>query len=156
MDLNATLIGQMITFIFFIWFTMRFVWPPITKALAERKAQIAEGLAAAERGKRELELAQHKALEYLREAKEQAASIIEEANKRAIHLIETAKADARQECERLLAQNKVEIAKEIQKAKLELKHQITNIAMIGAEKILERNLDSAANSALVEKLITEI
>jgi F-type H+-transporting ATPase subunit b len=156
MDLNATLLGQMITFIVFVWFTMRYVWPPITKAMAERKRQIADGLAAGERGKHELELAQHKATEYIRDAKIQAATIIEEANKRAIHIIEHAKDEARQESDRLLALGRTEIAKELQKAKHELKNQIAIIAMNGAEKILQKNLDKAANSALIEKLITEL
>jgi F-type H+-transporting ATPase subunit b len=156
MNLNATLFGQMITFIFFIWFTMRFVWPPITKALADRKQQIADGLAAGERGKHELELAQHKSAEYIRDAKINAANIIDEANKRASHIIETSKDQAREEGARLLELSKAEIVKEVQKARQELKSQIGLIAMAGAERILDRNIDREANSELLEKLITEI
>lgn len=156
MNLNATLFGQMITFIFFIWFTMRYVWPPITKALADRKQRIAEGLAASERGKLELELAQHKAADYIRDAKIHAASIIDEANKRASHIVEASKDQAREEGARLLELSKAEIETEVQKARQELKNQIGIIALAGAEKILDRNIDREANSELLEKLITEI
>lgn len=156
MDLNATLLGQLITFVIFIWFTMRYVWPPITKAMTARTQRIAEGLAASERGKHELELAQHKAADFIRDAKIQAASIIEEANKRAGHIVEAAQDDARSESERLLALGKAEISKEMQKARQELKTQVASIAMFGAEKILERSIDKDANSELLDKLITEI
>lgn len=156
MDLNATLFGQMITFAIFVWFTMRYVWPPIVKTLEERKQRIADGLAAGERGKHELELAHHKSVETIRDAKIQAATIIEEAHKRASHIVEVAKEDARVEGERLLSLSKNEAAKEFQKAREELKTQIATIAMIGAEKILERSIDAEANSELLDKLITEI
>ena len=156
MDLNATFFGQMITFIVFVWFTMKFVWPPIIKALEERKQKIADGLAAAERGKRELELAHHKAAEYIRDAKIQAAHIIEEANKRGSGIVEEAKNNARVEGDRLITLSKAEIDKDLQKAKQELKNRIAFIAMSGAEKILEHNIDKAANSELLDKLITEI
>lgn len=156
MDLNATLLGQLITFVIFIWFTMRYVWPPITKAMAARTQRIAEGLAASERGKHELELAQHKAADFIRDAKIQAANIIEEANKRAGHIVEAAQDDARAESERLLTLGKAEITKEMQKARQELKTQVASIAMFGAEKILERSIDKDANSELLDKLITEI
>lgn len=156
MDLNATLIGQMITFALFIWVTMRYVWPPIMKAMEERKQKIADGLAAAERGKRELELAQHKAAETLRDAKIQAAKIVEEAGKRASHIVENANEQARIEGERLIALSKAEIEKELQKAKQQLKSQVAVIAMAGAEKILAHNIDKAANNDLLDKLITEI
>lgn len=156
MDLNATLIGQMITFILFIAFTIRYVWPPITKAMDERKQRIADGLAAAERGKHELELAQHKSAEMIRDAKMQSVHIVEEANKRASHIIEESKERAREEGERLLELSNAEIEKELQKAKQQLKNQIATIAMNGAENILQHNIDKAANSELLDKLITEI
>jgi F-type H+-transporting ATPase subunit b len=156
MDLNATLLGQMITFAIFVWFTMRYVWPPIVKTMEERKQHIADGLAAGERGKHELELAHHKAVETMRDAKIQAATIIEEAHKRASNIVEVAKDEARVEGERLLSLSKNEAAKEFQKAREELKNQIATIAMIGAEKILGRSIDAEANSELLDKLITEI
>ena len=156
LDLNATLLGQMITFIIFVWFTMRYVWPPVMKAMTERKEKIAEGLAAGDRGRRELELAQHKAAEYLRDAKIQAASIIESANKRASILVEEAKDAARIESERIILLGRSEVDREVQKAKQLLKHQVALIAVVGAEKILARNIDKIANNELLDKLITEI
>src|SRR3990167_8035414 len=102
MSINLTLIGQMITFLIFIWFTMRYVWPPIIKAIHDRQKQIADGLAASERGKRELELAQHKSVELLRDAKFSASQIIEQANKRAMQIVEEAKEQARVESQHIL------------------------------------------------------
>lgn len=156
MEINATLIGQMLTFILFVWFTMKYIWPPITKALADRQQKIADGLAAGERGKHELELAQQRATEYLRDAKHQASTIVEHANKQATQIIEEAKIRAQQEGKRLLGVAKSEIDQELYRAKKELKTQITMIAMAGAEKILQSNLNKEANNALIDKLITEI
>jgi F-type H+-transporting ATPase subunit b len=156
LDLNATLIGQLITFAFFIWFTMKYVWPPITQALEDRKAKIAEGLAAAERGKHDFELAQRKSAEMLREAKTQAATLIDAANKRAGSIIDEAKEQAQKENERLLEMGKSEIEREFEKAKQQIKKQVAIIAMKGAEKILQHNIDAAANRELLDKLITEI
>jgi F-type H+-transporting ATPase subunit b len=135
---------------------MRYVWPPIIKALTERKQKIAEGLAAAERGKHDLELAQHKAADYIRDAKITAATIIEGANKRASHILDEAKERAREEGARLIALSHIEIEKELHKTKQELKTQVARIAMTGAEKILGHNIDQAANSELLDKLITEL
>lgn len=156
MNLNATLFGQMITFAIFVWFTMKYVWPPITKALDERQKKVAEGLAAAERGVHELELAQQKATEYLREAKTQAAEILEQANKRAVLMIEEAKLQGREEGQRMVAMAKAEIAREVEGAKQALKSQVATLAMQGAERILAKNLDAAANQELIEKLIGQI
>lgn len=156
MDINATLIGQFITFALFVWFTMKFVWPPVTKAMQERKEKIADGLAAAERGKHDFELAQNKSAEMMREGKVQASVIIDEANKRAGHIIEEAKNQAREENERIFTLGKAEIERELEKAKQHLKNQIAIIAMNGAEKILKHNIDKAANTELLDSLITEI
>lgn len=156
MDINATLIGQFITFAIFVWFNMKYVWPPIVKAMQERKQKIADGLAAADRSKHELELAQHKAAEILRDAKIQAAGIMDETNKRGNLIIEEAKNQARTEAERIIALGKSEINRELQKAKQELKDQVAIIALDGAEKILGANIDKAANSEIINKLITEI
>ncbi|MEM1243527.1 MAG: F0F1 ATP synthase subunit B [Pseudomonadota bacterium] len=155
MELNATLFGQMITFALFIWFTMRFVWPPLVKAMETRKNKIADGLAAAERGKRELELAQHKAADMMRDAKIQAADIVEQANQRANRIVEDAKAQARVEGEKLIKLSKDEIAQERLKAKQELKNQVAIIAIAGAEKILGQQVDKTSNKALVEKMIED-
>lgn len=156
MNLNATLLGQMITFAFFVWFTMKYVWPPIIKALHDRQKKIAEGLAAAERGVHELELAQQKAKEKLREAKIHANDIIDQTNIRALQMIEDARLEAKHEAERILAMGKKELQQEVELAKQALRQQIVDIAIRGAERILKKNIDKAANSALVEKLITEI
>jgi F-type H+-transporting ATPase subunit b len=156
MDINATLIGQFITFAIFVWFNMKFVWPPIVKAMQERKQKIADGLAAADRGRLELELAQHKAAEILRDAKIQAAEIVDDTNKRGNLIIEEAKEHARTEAERIIVLGKSEIDRELQKAKQELKDQVAILALDGAEKILGANIDKAANSEIINKLITEI
>lgn len=156
MNINITLLGQMITFGIFVWFTMRFVWPPLIKAMTERQERIAEGLAAAERGVNDLQLAQQKAADYLREAKQQALGVVENAHKQATLLIEDAKRDARTEGERLIMVARGDIQQEVEAAKLQLRKQVAEIAMLGAEKILERNLDENINRELVEKLITEL
>lgn len=156
MNLNATLLGQFITFAIFVWFTMKFVWPPIMKALNDRRQKIADGLAASERGVHDLELARHKAAEILRDAKIQASQIVDETTKRAGMILEEAKDQARAEGGRIIALAKAEIEIECQKAKQELKKQVAGIALAGAEKILGHNIDKAANSEIIAKLITEI
>src|SRR5687768_4228907 len=112
MNLNLTLLGEMLTFAIFIWFTMRFVWPPLMAALEERREKIAAGLAAADKGHRELEMAQHKIDEMMTEAKGQVAHIIEQANQRANHIIEEAKARARVEGDRLITLAKRDVEQE--------------------------------------------
>lgn len=156
MNLNATLIGQFITFAIFVWFTMKYVWPPVIKALNDRKQKIAEGLAASERGIHDLELARHKAAEIMRDAKIQASQIVDETNKRTNMMVEEAKEQARTESSRIIALGKAEIELEVQKAKKELKNQVASIALLGAEKILGHSIDKAANNEIIEKLITEI
>lgn len=156
MNLNATLLGQMITFAIFVWFTMKYVWPPITKALDERQKKIADGLSAAERGVHELELAQNKAAEYLREAKVHAADIIEQANKRASLVIEEAKRKGFEEGQRMILLANDEIAREVESAKQVLKQQVATLAIQGAEKIISKNLDTAANQVLIDDFIKQI
>src|SRR5690348_14629335 len=102
MDINATIIGQLITFAILIWFTMKYVWPPIMKAMHDREKKIAAGLEAAERSKRELEMAEHKAFSIIREAKQQASQIIEQANLHSAQLVEEAKSHAKQESQRIV------------------------------------------------------
>ena|ERR1043166_8877344 len=156
MNLNLTLIGQMLTFVLFVWVTMKYVWPPITKAMAERQDNIADGLAAAERGRLELELAQQHSTQLIREAKQEATAIIDQANRTSAQMIEEAKLKAKQEGDRQLQLAKDEIAQEFNQAKLVLSKQVARIAMKGAEKILGREVDEAANSNLINKLIEEI
>jgi F-type H+-transporting ATPase subunit b len=156
MNLNATLLGQFITFAIFVWFTMKYIWPHLINAIEERQKKIADGLAAAEKGKHELELAHHKAAEHLRDAKIKAAEILEQANKRASHLIEESKERAREEGDRLLQIAKGDIEQEVQAAKLKLRNEIATLAIAGAEKILMHNIDAQAQNHLFEKLIEEI
>jgi len=152
MNLNATIIGQSIAFFVFVWFCMKYVWPPITAILEERQKKIADGLEAAERAQRDLNLAQNKAAEELRDAKKQGAELIELANKRANQIIDEAKEKAREEGQRLIAGAKAEIDMELQRAKEALRAQVAAIAVAGAEKILESSIDQAANEELVKKL----
>ncbi|MEY3667020.1 MAG: hypothetical protein RL572_560 [Pseudomonadota bacterium] len=156
MNLNATIIGQSIAFFVFVWFCMKYVWPPITAILEERQRKIADGLEAAERAQRDLNLAQNKAADELRDAKRQGAELIELANKRANQIIDEAKEKAREEGQRLIAGAKAEIDLELQRAKEALRAQVAAIAIAGAEKILESSIDQAANEELVKKLATEL
>lgn len=156
MNINATLLGQMITFALLVWFTMRFVWPPLTKALEERRARIADGLAAAERGVHELELAQRRAGDVLREARQHAADVMVQANKRATEIIEEAKTEARAEGERLMVVARAEIDQEINRAKEQLRADVVTIALAGAAKILEREIDAKAHRDILDKLAAQI
>lgn len=152
MNINLTLIGQSISFFFFVWFCMKFVWPAIRNAMEERERQIADGLEAADRASRDLELAQEKAIQQMREAKEQAAGIIEAANKRATQIVEEAKEAAREEGSRLKAAAQAEIDQEINRAKEQLRGKVAALALSGAEKVLEAAIDEKAHTELVEKL----
>ena len=156
MNINATLLGQTIMFAMFVWFCMKFVWPPIAAALDARKKQIADGLAAGERGKHDLELAAKHSTELLREAKEKAVDIIALGDKRASEIIEEAKVQAQVESARILATAKNEIDQEVFRAKEQLRTQVTSIALAGAGKILRREIDLKAHNDLLEKLLKEI
>jgi len=156
MDLNATLVGQMITFAIFVWVTVKYVWPPLTKAMEDRRAKIADGLAAAEQGKKELELAEHKSKEELMEAKAQAAAIIEQAHMRANHIVEEAKGAARKEGERLIELAKGEIEQEYNATRQLLLKQVSGLAVAGAEKILHHEIDKSGHDNIVDNLIKEI
>ena len=153
MNLNLTLFGEMITFAIFVWFTMRFVWPPLMKAMEDRREKIAAGLAAAEKGKRDLELAQHKVTELLTEAKAQAAQLIESASHRANHIVEEAKAQAREEGDRLLAIAKMDIAREYVLARDTLMTEISSLVIAGAEKVLQHEVNKSANDRIVLEMV---
>ena len=156
MNINLTIIGQAIAFAIFVGFCMKFVWPPITAALAERKKKIAEGLDAAERAERDLHLAQEKATENMRKGKEEAAAIIEQANKRANQIIEEAKDKAVEEAGRVKAAATAELEQEVNQARETLRGQVAALALAGAEKILEASIDEKAHAKLVEKLAAEL
>lgn len=156
MDINLTLIVQMLVFAAFVLFTMKLVWPPLEKALQERQDKIADGLSAAERGRKELELAQHRVKDDLKQAKAQAAEIVEKANRHASQLIEEAKEQARHEAQNQLRLAKEQIAQEVSHAKESLRKQVAGLAVAGAEKILGREIDKKANDNLLDTLIEEI
>ena len=156
MEINITLLGQLITFSVFVWFTMRFVWPPILQIMREREQRIADGLAAAERGQQALELAQVKVDEYLNVAKQQAAEIIEQANKRASQMAEESKRQIRAENERLLAIARADIQQEWQTAQQKLRTEVANLVITTTEKILAQSLDSVAQDALLKQSLEEI
>ena len=156
MNINATLLGQTIMFAMFVWFCMKFVWPPIMAALDARKKEIADGLAAGERGKHDLELAANRSAELLRKAKEKAADIIAQGDKRASEIIEEAKLKAKEEQDRIVAAGSAKVDQEVFRAKEQLRLQVTSIALAGAGKILGREIDARAHNDLLEKLVAEI
>jgi F-type H+-transporting ATPase subunit b len=156
MTMNATLFGQAIWFFLFVLFCMKFVWPPLVRALDERKEKIAEGLSAADRAERDLELAQKKASENLREAKGKAAEIIEQANKRANQILEEAKANARTEGDRLVAKAHSEIEQEINQARDQLRKEVAALAVAGAEKVLKAEVNRDAHKQLLDQLAAEL
>ena len=156
MNINLTLIAQLISFAFFVAFTMKYVWPPMIKAMEERKAKIADGLAAAERGAHEKELAQKAATEKLHEAKQKSAEIVSKAEKRASEIIEEAKDKAREEGERLLLAARAEIEQESNKAREALRAKVGELAVLGAEKILRKEINAEAHKDIVEALAKQI
>jgi F-type H+-transporting ATPase subunit b len=154
--LNATLFGQIFTFLVFVWFTKKFVWPPVIKAMDERRQKIADGLAAAERGLRELEKADGQVGDILKEARMQAAGIVDQANKRGTEIIEEAKASARTEGERLVAAAQAEIEREQARAREALRAEVAGIAVAGAGRILKREINAAAHAELMDELTAQI
>ena len=156
MNLNATLLGEMITFALFAWFTMRFVWPHIIKAMQSREQTIANGLAAAEKGVHELEVAQHKVAELLQEARLQAADVIEKANHRAGDMIETAKGQARLEGQRLMALAQGDIEQAREQARHALQTEVANIAMAVVAKFLGESVDVAKQRAVFDAFVSDM
>ena len=156
MNINLTLFGQMIAFVAFVWFCMKFVWPPILAAMAEREKKIADGLAAADRASHDLELAKEKAVERLKEAKEEAAGIIDSANKRANQLVEEAKDAAVVEADRVKASAQAEIEQESNRAREALRGEVAALSLAGAEKVLGSAIDQEAHKELVDKLAAEL
>ncbi|MDO6680832.1 MULTISPECIES: F0F1 ATP synthase subunit B [unclassified Oceanobacter] len=156
MNMNLTMLGQLIAFAIFVWFCMKFVWPPLTSAMQERVKKIADGLDAANRAERDLELAQEKAISELRESKEKAAEIIEQANKRANQIIDEAKETARAEGDRLVAAAQAEVEQEVNRAKEVLRKQVSELAVAGATKILSKSVDASAHADLLNQLTEEL
>ena len=156
MDINLTLIGQTIAMIVFVWFCMKFIWPPILNAIEERQEQIAEGLAAAEKGQDKLLQAQAEAEEILAHARKQATSILDQAHARANEIVAEGKSDGVKERERQLTAAKAEIEQEVNKAREELRGQVSAIAIASAEKILKREIDDKAHEDILGNLAQEI
>lgn len=156
MNINLTLIGQSITFIAFVWFCMKFVWPPVMAALNERKQKIADGLAAAEKGMHDEELAKERAAEVLKEAKAQAQEIISGAEKRASQIVEEAKDTARTEGDRIVAAANAEIEQEVNRARENLRGEVVSLAVAGAGRVLKREIDEKANEDLLKDLVAQL
>jgi F-type H+-transporting ATPase subunit b len=151
-SINATLLGQMITFALLVLFTMKYVWPPLMQALEERKKKIAEGLAAADKGKQDLENAEKRAKVMLKEAKDQAAEIVNLAQKRANDVVDESKDAAKQEGERIVAAAKAETEREVQAAKEGLRKQVSTLAIAAAEQILKAEVDEKKHKDVLKDL----
>jgi F-type H+-transporting ATPase subunit b len=156
MNLNATILGQIIAFFLFVWFCQAYVWPPIVKALEDRRKKIADGLEAASRAEHDLGLAQQRAAELLREAKESSAGIIDQANKRANQIVDEAKDKARDEGSRIKAGAQAEIEQQVNQAREQLRKQVAALAVAGAEKILESSVDAKAHADMLNKLAASL
>ena len=156
MNINATLIGQTIAFFIFVWFVMKYIWPPIISALDERKQKIAEGLAAADRGQAEQVLAKERAASHIKEAKVEAASIIGQAEKRRSEIVEDAKVTAVEEGGRLKAAAQAEIEQEVQRAKEILRVQVAAVALAGAEKIVSKEINQSVHQKTLDDLVAQI
>lgn len=156
MNLNATLIAQIVVFFILGWFTMKFVWPPIMKALDERAAKIADGLAAADKAKADLALAEKKVVEELRHARESAGDVRASAEKQSAKLVEDARAEANRIISAAREAAEGEAAAAAQRAKEELREQVAQLAVAGAEKILRREIDAKAHADLLANLKQEL
>ncbi len=158
MDINATLIGQMITFAVFVIFTMKYVWPPLTKALQDREKKIADGLAAAERGEHSLQLAQHKAVEILQQARESAAKIAEDAQSHAADIISKAKDSADVQAKHIIANAQADIKLQITQAQQQLQKETVDLGLEIAKKVVgdQMRLDEDAQRKFVEKLVERL
>ena len=156
MNVNLTLVINMIFFAAFVFFCMKFVWPHIMAAIEERQNKIAEGLAASERSQKDLELAQEKAAEILREAKGQSAELVDSAKKRHTEIVDSAKDDARAEADKIKSGAQAEIEQEVNRAREQLRAKVATLAVAGAEKVIERNIDEAANNDMFDKLVEDL
>jgi F-type H+-transporting ATPase subunit b len=152
MNLNLTLVAQAITFTAFIWFTVKFIWPPLLRAIEARQKTIADGLAAADQGRRSLELSSRQAEDAVSQARSRAAEILAQAEKRSAQLVDEARNAAKEEGNREKAAAKAEIAQEVTRAREQLRDQVASLAVAGAEKILRREVDARAHADLLETI----
>jgi len=155
-NVTATLFGQMITFAVLVWFVSRFLWGPLTRMMADRNQRIADGLAAAEKGKRELELAEQRKQEMLRETKNQTAEILAQAERRAMEIVEEAKGQAKTEAERILSAAKADIGQEVNRAKEQLRASVAQLAVAAAGKIIEKEIDPNTHAKLLDGVIRQL
>ena len=156
MEIGMTLLGQALSFAILIWFTMKFIWPPLTKAMDDRAQRIAEGLNAAERAKAELKDADARVADEIKKARAQAAEIIDKAHAQANQIIDKAKTDALLEAARVKATAQTEVEGMVGKAREQLRGQVAALAVQGASKILQREINPDAHKALLDQLVTEI
>jgi len=156
MNINLTLIGETITFGLFVWFCMKYIWPPIVEALETRRQYIVDGLAAAERGKHDLELAAKRAADKLRVAKVTAAEIITHAEEQAAHLMDEATEAAKAEGHRHLVAARAEIEKEVLRAREQLRAEVARLVIATAEKVVRREVDARAHADLLDAVLDEI
>lgn len=156
MNINLTLLLEMVVFAIFVWFTMKFVWSPIVGVLDERKANIADGLAASEKGLKDKEMAAELAKQEIKKAKLEAAEIIAHAKSRDTQMIEEAKGKAVEEADRIMAGAQAEIDQEVNRAKDSLRTQVSELAVAGASKILGKEIDASAHKAALKELIAQI
>lgn len=156
MNINLTLIGQSIAFIVFVWFCMKFIWPPVMAALEERKKTIADGLASAERGKKEQELSEKRGVEVIKEAKGKAAEILAGAEKRGAEIVDEAKSDAKVESERIVSAAQSEIDQEINRAREQLRGELAMLVTTGAGQILGKEVDADVHSKMLDELAAQL
>ena len=156
MNINATLILQSIAMMIFVWFCMKFVWPPLLKAMDERREKIADGLAASDRAEKALVEANSAAEEQINEARGKAGEIVDQANQRHSQILDQAKDDATAERQRQVTAGEAEIVQAANQAREELRSSVASIAVLGAQKILEKEIDAEAHRDLIDKLIAEI
>ena len=156
MDINMTLIGQSVAMIIFVWFCMKFIWPPIMNAIDERQTQIADGLAAAERGQQSLDKAKAQSDDIVDDARKQATTVLDQAHARANEIVAEGKADGVKERERQLAAAVAEVEQEVNRAREELRGQVSAIAVASAEKILQREIDGKTHEDILSKLAAEL
>jgi F-type H+-transporting ATPase subunit b len=155
-DINMTLLGQTIAMIVFVWFTMRFIWPPVMNAIEERQTKIADGLAAAERGQQSLDNAKEEAAAIVNDARKQASGILDQAHARANEIVAEGKAEGVRERERQLQAARAEIEQEANRAREELRGQVSAIAVASAEKILMREIDPKTHEDILTRLAAEL
>ncbi len=156
MNITITIFAQILTFVLLVWFVKAILWGPMTRIMEERKKKIAEGLAAAERGRHEQALAERKALEEMRKAKQRAVEIISLAQKRASGIIEEAKETAIQESDRVKTAAEAELEQEINRAREQLRQKVADLALLGASKVLEREVDITAHQQALDKLVAQL